>query len=363
VAEGNLIMSETHGDIGEFEALLALSCLVGSNPLLVQGAGGNTSIKKDGVLWIKASGKWLAHATSEEMMVPVALEPLRAAMRRNDPAAEKAQQFVINAQNPKALRPSIETTVHALFPQRVVVHVHCVQTISIAVRIDGAELVSALLADLGAASIPYARPGLPLARALQNTMNPNTNIAVLGNHGLVVAAETVGEVAELLSNVCAKLSQPMRSAPPPDFSALSILRHDSPYRLPAHIGAHSVATDLNSCRVAAAGSLYPDHVVFLGFGSTVAGPKENAEAVRKRALANSEREPLAILFPGKGILLHSAVNKGADEMALCLSEVTSRIPPRTRLRYLTVQENDELLNWDAEKYRQILNAPQTGGSA
>ena len=356
-------MSKTHDDDGELEALLAFSCLVGSNPLLVQGAGGNTSFKKDGTLWIKASGKWLAHATSEEMMVPVALEALRAALRCNDPGAEKAQQFVIKAQNPKALRPSIETTVHALFPQRVVVHVHCVQTISIAVRADAATIVSELLAGLKAVFIPYARPGLPLARALQGAMDPSTNVAVLGNHGLVVAADTVEEAAELLLQVSSRLSQPARAAPVPDFTALSVLRHNSPYRLPAHTGAHCVATDLNSCCVAAAGSLYPDHVVFLGAGSTVAGPSENAEAVRKRALANGDTEPLAILFPGKGILLHNAVSKGADEMAVCLSEVTSRIPPKIRLRYLTTQENNELLNWDAEKYRQVLNAAQTGGSA
>lgn len=44
----------------EFEALLDLSARVGADPDLVQGAGGNTSIKEGGTLWIKASGLWLA---------------------------------------------------------------------------------------------------------------------------------------------------------------------------------------------------------------------------------------------------------------------------------------------------------------
>ena len=35
---------------------------IGADPLLVQGAGGNVSWKKGSVLWIKASGTWLAHA-------------------------------------------------------------------------------------------------------------------------------------------------------------------------------------------------------------------------------------------------------------------------------------------------------------
>ena len=52
-----------------------------------KAAGGNTSIKRDGVMWIKASGRQLADALDDDIMVPVVLEELRAAAFRNDPAA------------------------------------------------------------------------------------------------------------------------------------------------------------------------------------------------------------------------------------------------------------------------------------
>ena len=55
----------------EFEALRQLSARIGADPLLVQGAGGNTSVKEGGVLWIKASGKWLSGAARGHMFVPV----------------------------------------------------------------------------------------------------------------------------------------------------------------------------------------------------------------------------------------------------------------------------------------------------
>ncbi len=45
-----------------FTAFRALSARLGQDPLRVQGAGGNTSIKSDGVMWIKASGTELADA-------------------------------------------------------------------------------------------------------------------------------------------------------------------------------------------------------------------------------------------------------------------------------------------------------------
>ena len=41
---------------------LNLSHLIGDDSNLVQGAGGNTSYKENGEMWVKASGKWLSEA-------------------------------------------------------------------------------------------------------------------------------------------------------------------------------------------------------------------------------------------------------------------------------------------------------------
>jgi rhamnose utilization protein RhaD (predicted bifunctional aldolase and dehydrogenase) len=74
-------------ETSELSALACLSANVGRNALLVQAATGNTSLKLDGVLWIKASGKWLAHATKEEIFLPVSLtETLRLIEQGIDPS-------------------------------------------------------------------------------------------------------------------------------------------------------------------------------------------------------------------------------------------------------------------------------------
>ena len=44
-----------------------------ADPEQVQAAGGNTSLKADGVLWVKASGLWLADALTRDIFVPVRL--------------------------------------------------------------------------------------------------------------------------------------------------------------------------------------------------------------------------------------------------------------------------------------------------
>jgi rhamnose utilization protein RhaD (predicted bifunctional aldolase and dehydrogenase) len=81
-------------------------------------------------------------------MVPVRTPPLLDAVKHASPEAEQAHLFTITEQNPSGLRPSIETTVHALMPQRVVLHVHCVDTISLAVRAEGPRAFADLLDGL-----------------------------------------------------------------------------------------------------------------------------------------------------------------------------------------------------------------------
>ena len=69
----------------EFECLRDLSARVGCDSLLVQASNGNTSIKLDGILWIKASGKWLAHAIQEEILVPLELAEVKESIVSMDP--------------------------------------------------------------------------------------------------------------------------------------------------------------------------------------------------------------------------------------------------------------------------------------
>ncbi|QND68390.1 class II aldolase [Mesorhizobium loti] len=342
----------TQADAQELAALRALSASIGQSPHLTQAAGGNTSLKAGDTLWIKASGTWLKDALTDDIMVPVAMAPLLRAVEQRDRAADQPQGFTIAALNPRGLRPSIETTVHALMPQRVVLHVHCVDTISLAVQTDGAAEVARRLDGIEWAYVPYFRPGLPLARGIAEKLRPDVDVLILGNHGLVVAAETVAEAELLLRRVRSLLARPARATAAPDFAALTVLAGDSGYRLPADVEAHAVALDPESRRMAEAGSLYPDHVIFLGQGSVVAGPGETVADV----IARLGTPPAAILFPGAGVLMRSDASAGADAMQRCLADVTARIDVAARLNYLTAAENDELVNWDAEQYRQKLNA-------
>src|SRR5450432_4262443 len=114
------------------EKLMAVSARIGSNLDLVQAGGGNTSIKEDGTLWVKASGKWLSRAAEEEMFLPVPMLDIERQLLAED---EKFPEY--RTRSGVALRPSVETAVHAVLPQKVVIHVHSVRTIAWAARAGG----------------------------------------------------------------------------------------------------------------------------------------------------------------------------------------------------------------------------------
>jgi rhamnose utilization protein RhaD (predicted bifunctional aldolase and dehydrogenase) len=177
-------------------------------------------------------------------------------------------------------------------------------------------------------------------------------VLILANHGLVVAAETVTGAEALLRRVTRLLARPPREVAEPNVVALTTLIRGTGYRLPAAIEAHAVAIDPESCRMASGGSLYPDHVIFLGQGSVVARAGEDVMRVTERC----GTAPVAILFPGLGVLMRGDASAGANAMQRCLADVTARVDVAAKLNYLTAAENDELINWDAEQYRQKLNA-------
>jgi rhamnose utilization protein RhaD (predicted bifunctional aldolase and dehydrogenase) len=322
----------------EFEALQTLSARIGSDPLLVQAAGGNTSVKQDGVMWIKASGTWLMDALKKDIFVPLDLAALSNGLEADSPDCESCLNFVRQDINPLGLRPSIETSVHSLMPQKVVVHVHCVNTIAWAIRIDAEKQLRTKLKAFNWSFIPYARPGLQLARAIRKNLKPGSDVMVLGNHGLAVAADTVADAEALLARVVKAVECPARAFPSPDMAALKLMCQGTSYAPAKELDAHGAALDDMAIKLGCANVYYPDHVVFLG----------------TQIPADMVTNAPAVAVPGKGMLVRKDAKPSIEPMLRCLGDVFKRLEPNAALKSLTAAEIDQLLNWDAEKYRQTL---------
>ena len=189
----------------ELKELQQLTARVGSDPLLTQASTGNSSIKIGSVLWIKASGKWMADAMREDIFIPLDLaEVIGECLRRNVDPAERYPGV------------SIETAMHASLPHRAVLHVHCVNTIAWAVRNDAPVQLQHQLEGLHWRWVPYVPSGLPLSQEIETDLSsmPNTNLFILSNHGLVIGGKECGAVERLLIEVKRHLAIYPRQAPP-----------------------------------------------------------------------------------------------------------------------------------------------------
>ncbi|WP_420349492.1 class II aldolase/adducin family protein [Pelagibius sp.] len=342
-----------------FTDLCRVSARLGRDPLQVQGPGGNASLKDGVAMLVKASGTWLAEAETEDIMVPVDLARLREALKAGDPKADNGAVFVPEDENAGDLRPSIETSVHAIFDWPVVLHTHCVATIATALRADAGQVVAERLADLGAAFVPYTKPGLALAQAIDSVTGPETRVLVLGNHGLAAGAETAEEAERLIREVAGRLT-PALCGQEPATPDLPQSLGDHGWRAVEHPATTALAFDPALLGRLRGGSFYPDHVIFLGPGVFVAAPDESPDV----ALARATEEPRQklVVFPGRGVALPADASPAMQAMARCLGDVAQRLDPEAALTRLTAEDEAELLNWDAEKYRQTLDRSPAGSA-
>ncbi|HDR9258069.1 TPA: class II aldolase [Burkholderia vietnamiensis] len=324
------------------------SSTLGSDALLVQGAGGNVSWKDGDTLWIKASGTWLADAAQRDIFVPLSLETVRALMLTG------AESFTSAVVGTSTARPSIETSLHAALPHRIVVHVHPVDVLAICARKTGADLLAKRLDGLSWALVPYAKPGVRLTAAVSDVCRqcPAANVLVLANHGLVVGGDTIEQVNDLLQDVSIRLRLnpriPARSESGFENSRGAVWEQYGyvPTGIPDW---HAMALDGAVLKLARDHwVMYPDHAVFLGANATIVGPAISGQDV-ERAIAH---RPPYVFVEGLGVLERTDVTKAQRAMLQCFYDVAMRIDDASAVQSLSSVDVSDLLNWDAEKYRQ-----------
>ncbi len=306
----------------------ALSARLGKDPLQVQGPGGNTSVKDGNIMWVKASGTELAHADVQNIFVGV---------DRNVAIAEamgggKGDCIKAILDPEMGLRPSIETTFHAVLEYSIVVHTHSVMTLVHSISPEGRHSLANKLDGLPFVIVPYVKPGLPLTQEILKWIKPETKIIILQNHGLICCGHSIAEVDKLIAIVEQRLFMPpvkIKDNPPTsqpdtgfDWSEYSWLVQNS-----------------HTFSLVVKGSYYPDHVVFLGPGLP---------------LNDHEGSPPVIMKEGKGVLIRKTAIPSQKAMLRCLAEILQRMPNEWKPEPIGYQAEAELLDWDAEKYRQAL---------
>lgn len=184
------------GHEAEVEALLARSHVLGSERRVTNYAGGNTSVKVDGLdpatgepvrlLYIKGSGGDLGTLTRPGLAV-LNLDRVLASKGQYRGVEHEDEMFPLLEHHccfgQQTAAPSIDTASHAFIPMAHVDHVHPDAIIALATAKDGERLTRECFGD-EVAWIPWQRPGFELAMMMERAHGPGVKGMVLGGHGL-----------------------------------------------------------------------------------------------------------------------------------------------------------------------------------
>jgi rhamnose utilization protein RhaD (predicted bifunctional aldolase and dehydrogenase) len=337
----NMTASQNH----ELRRLLELSAMIGSDPLFTQASTGNSSIKVDGMLWIKVSGKWMADALRDNFLVPLDLAEVKAGVRQHIDPTERHTSA------------SLETAMHAVLPQRVVLHVHCVNTIAWAVKQDAWTQLHQKLEGLRWQWIPYVASGLTLASAVERalSLSPNTDLLVLGNHGLVIGGEDCRAVEDLLWEVGRRLAIPARQAHPADYAVLADIADRWSWDLPDDDNVHALGTDPISRTILSGGLLYPCQAIFTNASSAELFRSIPSPEPGGREESHYRRRPFLIIEE-RGVIFSRAMTSADRAMMSGLAQVVQRINADAPIRYLTEAEVSDISSLMAHRYRELANA-------
>lgn len=297
----------------------------------VQGPGGNVSIKQDGDLLIKASGRRFAdigHRDDAVATVPLTTAELALA---GDAEAERA----VFERSP---RPSLETFMHA-FSGRVVAHTHSVGSLLFAC----ADLDAPL--PFGAEEVPYARPGRLLADAMRPIAEAPAEPAVLllRCHGLLVRGEDVEEVVRVTEAVDSAGLALFPDAPHPSERLRAYQRE------PVREVAGGVVRLLPDRPATIGRYLFPDMVVY---ASHLPASLADVQTAAEEVLGESARSH--VLWDAGGARALVARSRGKLDDALevvAVHDWVEDVLAGRSLRFLADDEPAEILGMPSEQYR------------
>lgn len=366
--------------------LIDLSRLYGSNPDFVLAGGGNTSVKENGVLYVKESGFRLSDI-DQNGFVALDMHRLSEVMNKAYASDEKEAEGQVLADIMASRlpgqtgRPSVEALLHALFPQKYVVHLHPAKINALTCSKNGRAEFETLFGHT-ALWIDEIKPGYTLATAALQGMREyrkktgkELSVLFMQNHGIVFAAESAQDIKELVSGVMAKLDAAIKIKP--DLNEKEFDREFAAALAPAvralvcpdgitsffsyvSLGEFIKGSEHNSC------AFTPDHIVYCGHQFCFVNKGENIEQQYKllrEAIEQYTKKngalPKIVCVEGLGAFACGAGAReaGAAKELFCDAVkifVYSRNFGGPKL--MSEQMISFIKNWEAESYRKSVSA-------
>lgn len=339
------------------QKFIDMSKYAGMREDLVQAGGGNSSFKSsENKMIIKASGYQLADLTVNEGYAIVNPTIIRNAFMKVNSLDELTENYsnqILKEAFLEGEKPSIETFLHSI-SGRYTLHTHPIIVNAMVCRKDGMYVLNKLFPE--ALIVPYAKPGVELAKAYFKEYKNKTkkesqifDVVFMQNHGLVISADTAEEVMEKTETIVSVIEEYLGV----DYSS---------YRLGTKIWKFIPekiiwrVTDKNILDVYENMGIWnhqfcPDCVVFLGKDVLKVPKQFTMDDVNQFRQENGE--PTIIDCNGDLFIIADSVKKALEiQSVMSFSAQVMHINKGIDCNLLSNDQQNELLNWDAEKYRR-----------
>ncbi len=364
-------------------ALLHMSHKYGSNPDFVLAGGGNTSYKTDDVLYIKGSGSSLA-TIREEQFVKMDRALLGAMWVNTYSPDEKEREAQVlsdmmdaRCRGEEGKRPSVETLLHDLFPQKLVLHLHPALVNGLTCAACAEEEMKVLFPD--AIFVPASNPGFILALLCRDLMvkyekenQKSANLLFLQNHGVFFAADGEEEMDALVDAVMGKLAEKTVDVTP-DFAEVPFdtdrAVEIAPVLRMLYGGVEGASVKFVSNKQTAryasshaafskiVGAFTPDHIVYCKAEPMWLDAACDASSIAAtfRAFEQSHGYAPKIVFAqGLGMFAIGKNKKEADTAAIVFADamkIASYADAFGGENPMTKDKIDFIVNWEVESYR------------
>lgn len=367
-------MSEESRNLTEglhiMQDFIKISQYAGMRNDLAQAGGGNTSFKPDDhTMLVKSSGVQLADVNEQFGYSKVDYKRIVDYLKENvepyeeDVFTEEIGKKLLQEAQIAGGRASIETFLHAI-TGKYTLHSHPALVNILAAREDGMETLRTLFPK--AVIVPYKKPGAALAETYyklyrrQQAQGADGSVVFLANHGLVVSGEDGETVIRQTEQVLEKI-------------AAYLGMDDSAYRAATRLWMTIRQIDLLA-----------DHIVYCSENRYLSREYAGTDLVEKGlwnhafcpdcvVYANQkllwlpkdyDRQdfidfteqyglPTLLYYEGCFYILAESVKK-AQEIENVMS-FAARVQHENigyKMCYLSGDQQGELLNWEAEKYRR-----------
>ena len=358
--------------------LVKISRFYGKDPSFLLAGGGNTSFKDKRYLYVKASGFKLA-SIEEDGFVKLNRNALNRIWEKEYPAdvdlreKQALQDLMDSRASGETKRPSVESLLHAVLPQKYVIHTHPTIVNGLTCSKNGRQIAEQLF-NTRCMWISSVNPGYVLAKLIKTQLADHEkkyeslpDIILLENHGMFVGAETTREIKNIHDFIIGTLKKQIVYEP--DFSSVRVSKVEMKkvYRC---LKNYSVFKDVyitfeNNIEISAAVKdstsfqkvrypYIPDHLVYAGPEMLFIEDLESIEQDIDQYRERNECYPKVIAVKMTGVFtLGDKEESSHITMLLFLDALKIAVYTESfgGYKFMDKEQIDFIKNWKVEEFR------------